>query len=148
MFTCCVPVFRGSRLRKAQSVRLLCCCGHRIKPHGQFGRRYPKVMWGSPGQPTVGQDTTRIPPEQPHSPCTLCEGLCVTVGVCVYTWALCGKAAGEEWVPPGQEESVMCCQPGESVILIPRGLAGSLSSWVLGSSCSALVLILRRRSFI
>ncbi|XP_070115102.1 ral guanine nucleotide dissociation stimulator-like isoform X3 [Equus caballus] len=42
MFTCCVPVFRGSRLRKAQSVRLLCCCGHRIKPHGQFGRRYPK----------------------------------------------------------------------------------------------------------
>ncbi|XP_070099259.1 ral guanine nucleotide dissociation stimulator-like isoform X4 [Equus caballus] len=42
MFTCCVPVFRGSRLRKTQSVRLLCCCGHRIKPHGQFGRRYPK----------------------------------------------------------------------------------------------------------
>ncbi|XP_070092084.1 ral guanine nucleotide dissociation stimulator isoform X2 [Equus caballus] len=46
MFACCGPVFRGSRLRKAQSVRLLCCCRSWLNPHPRshrpFGRRYPK----------------------------------------------------------------------------------------------------------
>ncbi|XP_017376211.1 CMT1A duplicated region transcript 15 protein-like protein [Cebus imitator] len=64
-----IPASPGSCFRRAQSDSLFPQCGCRFIPHSRslerFGRRYPQVPQGSPGQTLPGQ-TSPVIPSGPH----------------------------------------------------------------------------------
>ena len=136
MFSCCVPVSRGCRLRGARGHdasrswrQWIRSCTGRLR---SLARRDPKVTQGDPETASPSQQCSDLTCAAPGPLPSVCVCVCVCVCLCVSVWKEGSCVEG----PPEQvqaDEGVRCLVGGSGSH--PR------QGWMGGTGCAGVALL-------